>query len=66
MYEAFILSIAPVQLFLINKSRGKERSDMLFVSLLTNPRIITSALFPSIFPRVSATFSDLSSEPMSK
>ena len=45
-YVALILSILFVHLFSINKSLGKEINETSEVLLFTNPRIITSALFP--------------------
>ena len=66
VYAAFILSKLFVQLFSINKSLGNDKSVISSVPFSTSPRIITSALLPSISPLVSAIFSDLSSDPISK
>ena len=61
VYAAFILSKLFVQLFSINKSLGNDKSVISSVPFSTRPRMITSALLPSISPLVSAIFSDLSS-----
>ena len=63
LYAAFILSIFPVQLFFINRSRGKESKVISFDVFSTSPSMITSARFPVISPLVNAISGDLSSDP---